>query len=360
MSNAAVSEVGSNFSDGIVGDRQQMFDPIYLSINDKMLDRNSFYFRKYIGQVRVAEVHFFSDVFGIVLIKHALLGDHEIHDMLDLLSDNFLSRSDKIEARLFGFLFQQLKRTRGHIGVADADFARMHRLQLDPCCFTEVYEPGLALGVFHISDVKFHRVFRFARGATESWLKAANPGPILLKFDIHCQSMQTRSAITTRPEYFDRYIDLCDEVTLSDALNASTSELCKSDMQAWRALGDNVYAPGKWTIKEIIQHLIDCERIFCFRALSIARGETERLPGFEEDAYASASDANRRSLDEVVDELKRLHLSTKDLFDSFSKEMLARKAPSFKGEYSVADIGFIIAGHQRWHLKVIDERYLGR
>ena len=166
-----------------------------------------------------------------------------------------------------------------------------------------------------------------------------------------------RSQLFPLPEYFDRYINKCDDVELMEALRISIEELDRFPVTKWNALGDKVYAPGKWTVKEILQHLIDTERIFMYRALTFARNEKQQPPSFEENAYVRESEANTRTVEELVVELRTVHVAIKTMFESFTPAMLSRTGKGFKGEYSVASIGFIIAGHQRWHLQVMEEKY---
>lgn len=166
-----------------------------------------------------------------------------------------------------------------------------------------------------------------------------------------------RSDIHPMPEYFDRYINQVDDIELSDALQQSIREIEQFPLDRWRALGDTVYAPGKWTVKDILQHLIDTERVFAYRALSFARGETTRLPSYDEDAFAQSALANRRELEDLVAELLLSRRSFEAMYRSFDPEMLQRTGLSFKGTYSVLSIGFVIAGHQRHHLNILEERY---
>lgn len=166
-----------------------------------------------------------------------------------------------------------------------------------------------------------------------------------------------RSQLYPVPEYFDRYINKCDDIELLEAIQTSIDELDHFPMEKWKALGDKVYAPGKWTLKEILQHLIDTERIFTFRALAFARNEKQQPPSFEEDAYVKESDANKRSIEDLVAELRIVHVSFKAIFQSFTPAILNRTGKGFKGEYSVASIGFIMPGHQRWHMQVLEEKY---
>lgn len=169
----------------------------------------------------------------------------------------------------------------------------------------------------------------------------------------------TRSDINPMPEYFDRYINMADDTELKEALAISVDELNNLPVALWKSIGDKVYAPGKWTIKDILQHMIDTERIFAYRALCFARGEAARMPSFDEEEYGRSTNATQRTLEDLIDELKLNRASFIALYNSFTDEMLLRAGLSFKGTYSVLAIGFIIAGHQRWHLNVIKERYEG-
>lgn len=135
-------------------------------------------------------------------------------------------------------------------------------------------------------------------------------------------------------------------------------EIKNAPLAQWKAIGDKVYAEGKWTLKDILQHLIDTERIFSYRAMCIARGETVKLPSFDEADYAKNANAGYRSLEELVNELLNVRISFIDLYKSFTSDMLLKTGLSFNGTYSVLAIGFIMAGHPRWHFRIIEERYL--
>jgi hypothetical protein len=165
-----------------------------------------------------------------------------------------------------------------------------------------------------------------------------------------------RSQLNPLPTYFDRYINKTDDVDLHTALRTSLTELEHAPVGDWLRIGDRVYAPGKWTVKDILQHLIDTERVFSYRATAFARGDADQ-PSYDEDAYARAADATDRELQDLLDELIMLRKCTIAQFRSFTGAMLDRKGNGFKGPYSVRDIGFILPGHQRWHFEVISERY---
>lgn len=167
-----------------------------------------------------------------------------------------------------------------------------------------------------------------------------------------------RSAIHPMPEYFDRYILMADDTDHCTALENGLREIEAYPLEELRALGTAVYAPGKWTIVQILQHLVDTERVFAYRALAFARNETGTVLSFDEDSYAAHSFAERRTVDEIVREMAALRRSTIDLFSSFTDEALQRTGAGFRGPYSVLSIAFILAGHPRWHFRTIRERYL--
>ncbi len=159
------------------------------------------------------------------------------------------------------------------------------------------------------------------------------------------------------PEYFDRYINMNDDVPVLEALEISLRELETLPIDQWREIGNAVYAPGKWTIRSILQHLIDTERVFAYRALSFARGEKNVMP-FDEELYGRNAKADNRLLEDLIEEAIQLRKSTIHLYKSFDQEMLAGIGISFRGEYAVNAIGYIFSGHQRWHFRIIEEKYL--
>nr|WP_314835348.1 DinB family protein [uncultured Flavobacterium sp.] len=121
---------------------------------------------------------------------------------------------------------------------------------------------------------------------------------------------------------------------------------------------DYRYAEGKWTIKDIIQHVIDTERIFAYRALRISRNDTTPLPGFEENDYVENTKANKRGIQDLLAEFSAVRYATLFLFKSFSEEQLKRMGTASGTAISVRAIGFIIIGHQKHHQNVFQERYL--
>ena len=160
------------------------------------------------------------------------------------------------------------------------------------------------------------------------------------------------------PEYFGRYINQVSEEDLSEAFKNQFPKLEIFLTGIDEEKANYSYAPGKWTLKQLLQHLIDCERIFNYRALCFARKETTSLPSFEEDLYADNSNAGVRSWISLSNELINVRRSTADLFNSFSDEMLQQKGIANNKSISVLSIGFIIIGHINHHIKVVEERYL--
>ena len=167
-----------------------------------------------------------------------------------------------------------------------------------------------------------------------------------------------KSDINPMPEYFERYINQVDETELETAFKRSVQSHEMLDKSLLAKLDDKKYASDKFTVKDIFQHLIDWERIFCFRALLFARGEGTASQAIDENLLATKMNANRRRIDSLVDELKTVRASTDAMFAGFDDEMLIRTGMNWKYEMSVLAMGFTILGHQKHHLKIIEEKYL--
>ncbi len=121
---------------------------------------------------------------------------------------------------------------------------------------------------------------------------------------------------------------------------------------------DHAYAPGKWTLKEMLQHMIDAERIFAYRALCIGRLEKQSLPGFEENDYAANSFANNRNWGDLVTEMQLVRRTTELLFESLNADVLHNKGMSNNAVVTPNSIGFIAVGHVYHHVAIFKERYL--
>ena len=160
------------------------------------------------------------------------------------------------------------------------------------------------------------------------------------------------------PYYANFISNLSDEYTLIEELEIALHRFIKFVQNLPMDKFDYRYAEEKWTIKDIIQHVIDCERVFSYRALRIARNDKTELPGFEEDDYAVEANANQRSIMELLTELSSVRHSTIYLFKTFNDEQLLRIGIASDNPISVRAIGFVIIGHQNHHQRVFEERYL--
>jgi hypothetical protein len=121
---------------------------------------------------------------------------------------------------------------------------------------------------------------------------------------------------------------------------------------------DHRYAPGKWTIREVLGHIIDGERVFSYRALTFARGDAGPLPSFDENAWAAASNAGRRTMQDLLTEYRAVRAATVALFRSFGEAEFARSGIASKNPVTVRALAYIVAGHERHHVRILRERYL--
>lgn len=160
--------------------------------------------------------------------------------------------------------------------------------------------------------------------------------------------------------YFEQYIQLVsqDDNSIIENLQNSQKEFDGLLRNLPKEKQDFAYAEGKWTIKELIQHIIDTERIFCYRALCFARNDQTSLPGFDQDIFVDNANSNDRDYNDLLDEMDVLRKSTIQLYKSFSDEALLRIGIGSGNKMSVRALGFIFSGHQMHHLNVVKERYL--
>lgn len=154
------------------------------------------------------------------------------------------------------------------------------------------------------------------------------------------------------------YIQALENVELFEELEISLHDFIKFVQNIPLDKFDYSYTEGKWTIKEIIQHIIDTERIFSYRALRISRNDKTPLPGFEENDYVANTDAKSRSIQDLLTEFSAVRHSNLLMFKSFSDEQLSRIGIASGHEVSVRALGFLILGHLKHHQRVFVERYL--
>jgi arsenate reductase-like glutaredoxin family protein len=163
---------------------------------------------------------------------------------------------------------------------------------------------------------------------------------------------------STYVSYFKRYIDQVAEEDLMTAFKNQTAGLETFLNSINEEKSNYAYAEDKWTIKELLQHIIDTEHIFNYRALCLARGEMQNLPGFEEDDYAANSYANNRQWAELVQEFLMLRKSTEMMYTSFNKAVIDNAGKANNNPVTVNSLGFTTVGHYYHHKKVLEERYL--
>lgn len=160
--------------------------------------------------------------------------------------------------------------------------------------------------------------------------------------------------------FYSTYINHCKGKSLmaqigskTDTLPVVVEELTDEEMM-YR------YEPGKWSIKQVIGHITDTERVMAFRALAFSRGDKNPLPGFEQDQYVEQANFEERSATDLLEEYKIVRKSTIVLFSSFTDKMMRKRGTASDVEFSVRALGMIICGHELHHIKLLKERYLFR
>lgn len=167
-----------------------------------------------------------------------------------------------------------------------------------------------------------------------------------------------RPDLTRVPPFYHKYINLVTEDNLLAALANESKNLFQFLDPIPESKQDYAYATGKWTLKELLQHMIDTERVFAYRALSFSRKDPNKLPGFEENDWASASNSAGRNWVDLIEEFKAVRKSTEHLFASFNEEQLNAAGLANNNSIYVMAIGFICVGHANHHVGIIKERYL--
>lgn len=160
------------------------------------------------------------------------------------------------------------------------------------------------------------------------------------------------------PPFYRRYIEFVKDQDLIEALEQSAKSTLDLIHTIPETKGEYRYAEGKWSIKELLNHMMDAERVQAYRALRISRNDKTPLHGFEENDYAPQANAHSRSVKELAEEMARLRTTTLDLFRSFTPGMLERTGSANNTTFSVLHLGYIIAGHECHHRKILMERYL--
>ncbi len=161
------------------------------------------------------------------------------------------------------------------------------------------------------------------------------------------------------PVFYTPYIEILDGVSnLLQHLEASLELFEQILYEVDEEKYEFSYQAGKWTLKEVVQHLIDAERVFVYRALRFSRKDATPLMGYEENSYVSNYEINKRDFNTLLDEFCLLRRSTILMFQGFDKEILDLRGTADGNSISVRALGFICSGHVLHHLKIIQERYV--
>ncbi|TRX58371.1 DinB family protein [Fulvivirga sp. M361] len=162
------------------------------------------------------------------------------------------------------------------------------------------------------------------------------------------------------PEFFKKYIAGIAYDDLIPALIQSGNETIDLFKTIPETSGDYRYAENKWSVKEVINHMMDAERVFSYRALTFSRGDRTELPGFDENAWTPAANAGSRHLYKLSAEYANLRASTVDLFGSLTETMLKMSGTASGVKLDVVTLGFLIVGHETHHRRILEERYFSK
>ena len=166
-----------------------------------------------------------------------------------------------------------------------------------------------------------------------------------------------RPAASEYAEFYKGYVDRVPEGDVVASLRDGQDRMKEMLGTLPESIGEHRYAEGKWTVRTVIGHMIDAERIFSYRALRIARGDTTPLPGFEENGFAAAAGSDDRRLVDLVTELLVVRDGTTRLFASLPEAAWSRTGTASNAKVSVRGLAFITAGHALHHLSVLKDRY---
>lgn len=158
--------------------------------------------------------------------------------------------------------------------------------------------------------------------------------------------------------YYENYVSLVPDVSLDLALASGKSKTTSFFNDIPESKWNYRYQQNKWTPRDILQHLIDTERVFAYRALYFSRFEGANLKGFDENVFAENTTANERTMEDLLKEYDAVRNASVCLFKSFDEKHLNRKGIANESAMSVAAAGFVICGHEIHHCNIINERYL--
>jgi len=170
-------------------------------------------------------------------------------------------------------------------------------------------------------------------------------------------TLRNQPDVSEYPQFYAGYVSRVPDGDIVATLRQSREELASALGAVPESKGEYRYAEGKWTVRTVLGHMIDAERIFSYRALRIARGDATPLPGFEENDYAITAGSDARTVADLASELLLVRESTTRLFESLPDDAWARRGIVNNGGVSVRALGYIVVGHAKHHLNVLKERY---
>ena len=170
--------------------------------------------------------------------------------------------------------------------------------------------------------------------------------------------MPRRPAPSEYPPFFDTYIRLVEEADLPELMARQIDETMAWYRGLSEAQAASRYAPDKWTIKQVLGHLADTERVMQYRALGVGRGDQTSFPSFEQDDYVATANSDARPWSVLLDDLKAVRQSSIQLFKSFDEAALDRVGKVNQKGMTARALGYIIVGHERHHLAILKDRYL--
>lgn len=159
--------------------------------------------------------------------------------------------------------------------------------------------------------------------------------------------------------YYSTYIDKVPEGEIISLLQQTFEGFQSLLSTVEESKADYRYAPEKWTIKQVLQHIIDTERVMAYRALRVARGDDTPMPGFDQDVFADSANVSNRSLASQIEELRYVRQSTILFYQSLHQDDLLRKGTASANPVSTRSLAYIILGHLLHHQEILEERYLG-
>jgi hypothetical protein len=159
-------------------------------------------------------------------------------------------------------------------------------------------------------------------------------------------------------DYFKRYINLVETENIVAALKNQLKDIEQFFKESPRTKWDHAYAEGKWTLKEVLIHMMDAERILAYRALRIARNDATSLPGFDQDEFAPFMNAAHRSTESIISEYRAVRMATIALIENLDDIALSRIGTASNGPASPLAMAFVIAGHQIHHMNAVRDKYI--